>query len=126
MPFTIVSFEARKPELTPTEFQTYYDNTHVPIIKEAVGSSFPTSHARYYLKRLPDGLMPLIFVGSAESVDFDAIVIMTFEDEQQITEFQTKYSQPDIAAKIGASAEKFIISSKLMVVGLESPHITSV
>lgn len=125
MSYTVVSFETRKPELTPTEFQEYYDNTHVPIIKQAVGSSFPNSHARYYLKRQPDGVSPLVFIGSADNVDYDAIVIMTFESEQQLMDFQTKYGQPDIAAKIGASADKFILSSKLTVLGLETPLITT-
>jgi hypothetical protein len=123
MPYTIVSFEIRKPELTPTKFQDYYDNIHVNIIKEAVGSSFPKSHARYYLKRQADA-SPLVLIGSAEKVDYDAIVIMTFESEQQLNDFQNKYGQPDIAAKIGNSADKFIISSRLTVLGLESPHIT--
>jgi hypothetical protein len=124
MPYTIVSFETRKPELTPLEFQEYYDNVHVPIIKQAVGSSFPDAHTRYYLKRQPDGVSPLILIGTADNVDYDALVIMTFESEQQLMEFQTKYGQPEIAAKIGASAEKFIISSKLTVLGLENPHVT--
>ncbi|KAF2829764.1 hypothetical protein CC86DRAFT_174605 [Ophiobolus disseminans] len=124
MSYTIISFETRKPDLTPAQFKEYYDHTHVPIIKKAVGSSFPTSHARYYLKHQPDGLSPLVFIGPAEKVDYDAIVIMTFESEQQLADFQTKYGQPDIAAVIGASAENFIISSKLTVLGLENPHVT--
>lgn len=121
MPYTIVSFETRKPDLSPADFQDYYDNVHVPIIKEAVGASFPKSHARHYLKRQPDSVTPIVFIGSVESVDYDAIVLMTFESEQQLMEFQTKYGQPDVAAKIGASAEKFIVSSKLTVLGLENP-----
>jgi hypothetical protein len=125
MPYSIVSFETRKPELTPAEFEDYYDNTHVPIIKESVGSVFPKSHARYYLKRQPASDLPLVFIGSVDNVDYDVIVVMTFEGEQHFLDFQTKYAQPDVAAKIGASAEKFIISSKLTVVALENPHITS-
>ncbi|PSN65034.1 hypothetical protein BS50DRAFT_575141 [Corynespora cassiicola Philippines] len=131
MPYTIVSFETRKPDLTPAEFEDYYDNVHVRVIQEAMGPSFPKSHARYYLKRQPDdpknanSTIPLVFIGSVEDVDYDAIVIMTFESEQHLLDFQTKYGEPDIAAKIGASADKFIIQSKLRVMGLKDPHITS-
>ncbi len=130
MPHTIVSFETRKPELSPAEFEDYYDNVHVPVIQEAMGSSFPKSHARYYVKRQSDdpnnanNTLPLVLIGSIEDVDYDAIVIMTFENRQQFLDFQTKYGEPDIAAKIGASADKFIIQSKLRAIGLENPHTT--
>jgi hypothetical protein len=124
MPYNIVSFRTRKLELTSAQFQDYYDNTHMPIIKEAVRSSFPTSYARFYLKRQPDGLSPLVFIGSANNVDYDAIIIMTFKSKHQLADFQAKYQQPDIAAKIGDSAKRFIVSSKLTVLGLEEPHIT--
>ena len=130
MPHTIVSFETRKPELSPAEFEDYYDNVHVHVIQEAMGSSFPKSHARYYVKRQSNdpnnanSSLPLVFIGSVEDVDYDAIVIMTFENQQQLLDFQNKYEVPDVAAKIGASADKFIIQSKLRVIGLDSPHIT--
>jgi hypothetical protein len=124
MPFTLVAYETRKPDLTPSEFQDYYDNTHMPIIKEAVGSAFPTSHARYYPKRQPNSNTPLMFIGSAENIHYDALVIMTFDNEQHVIDFQTKYADPEIFAKIGASADQFIVSSKLMVAGFEEPHFT--
>ena len=130
MSFNIVSFETRKPELSPAEFEDYYDSVHVPVIQEAMGPSFPKSHARYYLKRQSDdpgnanSSLPLIFIGSVEDFDYDAIVILTFESQQQVLDFQTKYAEPDIAAKIGASADKFLVQSKLRVAGLGNPHIT--
>jgi hypothetical protein len=124
MPYIIVSFETRKPDLTPADFEAYYDNTHVPIIKEAVGPAFPKSHARYYLQRQPASTLPLVFLGSVDSVDYDAIVVMTFDSEQHFLDFQSTYAQPDVAARIGASAEKFIVALKLTVVALGEPHVT--
>ncbi|KAF7513053.1 hypothetical protein GJ744_011319 [Endocarpon pusillum] len=128
--YIIVSFETRKPELSPAEFKDYYDNVHVPVIQEAMGSSFPKSHARYYVKQQSEdpnnanSTLPLVLIGSVADIDYDALVIMTFENRQQFLEFQTKYGEPDIAAKIGASADKFTIQSKLKVIGLDHPHIT--
>jgi hypothetical protein len=131
MNYTVVSFETRKPELSPAEFEDYYDNVHVHVVQEAMGSSFPKSHVRYCLKRQSNdpnnvnNTLPLVFIGSIDDVDYDAIVIMTFENQKQLLEFQSKYWEPDIATKIGASAEKFIVQSKQRVVGLESPHATT-
>lgn len=130
MPYTIVTFETRKPELSPAEFEDYYDNVHMHVIHKAMGPSFPKSHARYYLKRQSDdpndakSTLPLVFIGSIEVVHYDAIAIMTFENQQHLLDFQNKYGDPDIAGKVGASADKFIVQSKLTVIGLEEPHIT--
>lgn len=124
MPVTIISYETRKPNLTPSNFAKYYDDTHVPIMKAAMGSSFPSSHARYYVKRQPDSVCPMVFIGSPAKVDYDAVVIMTFNDQQHLEDFQTKYGQPEIAQPIWESAENFIVSSELVVVGMEDPHVT--
>jgi hypothetical protein len=51
MPFTTISFETHKPGFSPADFAEYYEWVHVPFLKEAAGSSFPNSHARYYIKR---------------------------------------------------------------------------
>jgi hypothetical protein len=66
MPFTIAAFVTRKPELSPTDFQAAYDNTHLPLLKETVGDAYPESVTRYYVKRAksdPEGLKPLSFTG---------------------------------------------------------------
>lgn len=129
MPYTIVAFETRKPQLTPKEFEDYYDNVHAPLIKKLMGKSFPDTHARYFLKRksdvpnTPDSLVPLVLMGTAADFDYDAIVVMTFEDEAQFLDFQTKFATPEIGGQLAASAEKFIIQSALRVVAVQNPHI---
>jgi hypothetical protein len=90
MPYTIVSFKTRTTSLTPEVFEHYYDNIHLPIIKEAMESAFPLTHARYYVQRQPESTIPLVFIGTAEDVDYDMVFIMTFTDEQHIADFQTR------------------------------------
>ncbi|KAF2868594.1 hypothetical protein BDV95DRAFT_578782 [Massariosphaeria phaeospora] len=131
MTFIAVAFETRQPSLSIADFTDYYDNVHVPIIKAATGSAFPQSHTRYYLKRKssdpthPDHALPLAFLGDAQDFDYDAIVFLTFASEAHFNEFQAKYGDPEVAAKIGASADKFILQTKLRVVGVQSPHTTT-
>ena len=122
-PYTILSLETRLPTLTPTAFASYYENTHVPIIKSAVGSAFPVSHARYYIKRQPDSTSPLVFIGDPGKVDYDAVVVMTFESEEHMGEFQRMYAGEE-GRVIRESAEKFIVASELVVVGMEEARIT--
>jgi hypothetical protein len=57
-------------------------------------------------------------------VDYNADVIMTFESEQQLREFQARYGERDVAEKIGESTRKFIGEEKLMVLGVEKPRVT--
>ena len=70
MPFTIAAFVTRKPELSPSAFQTAYEESHLPVLKEAVGSAYPQTITRHYVKRAksdPEGLKPLSFTGSEET-----------------------------------------------------------
>ena len=124
-PYLVAAFETRKPGTSVADFIKYYDNTHVPIIKKAMGPSFPLTHARYYLKRQPGSDTPVIFGGTVADFDYDVITVMTFEDEAHLNDFNTKYQDPAIGGVIMASADKFIVSSILRIVGLEPPHITT-
>lgn len=123
--YLIAAFETRKPELSVPEFIDYYDNVHVPIIKENMGDSFPLTHARYYLKRQNGSDTPVIFGGQLSDFNYDVITIMTFENEAHLNAFNTKYQDPTIGGNIQASADKFIISSILRIVGLNPPHVTT-
>ncbi|KAF2676330.1 hypothetical protein K458DRAFT_183315 [Lentithecium fluviatile CBS 122367] len=75
-PYLVAAFETRKPSSTVASFINYYDNTHVPIIKEAMGASFSLTHARYYVKRQPVSNTPVIFGGTEADFHYDVITIM--------------------------------------------------
>lgn len=122
--YLVAAFETRKPELSVAQFIDYYDNVHVPIIKSNMKEAFPLTHARYYLKRQTGSDTPVIFGGQPSDFNYDVITIMTFENETQLNAFNAKYTDPTIGGIIQASAEKFIVSSILRIVGLNPPHIT--
>jgi hypothetical protein len=121
-PYLVAAFETRSPNISVADFIHYYDNVHVPIIKEVMGPSFPDTHARYYLKRQPDSDTPVIFGGAVADFDYDVITIMTFSSEDQLNEFNTKYMDFTIGSVIMESAARFIITSIVRIVGLEPPH----
>lgn len=132
MPYTVIVFETRKPDMPIEDFIKHYDNTHVPLVKECVGDAFPASHARYYLKRnsaarngdisaIPP---PLIFYGTPEEIDFDCVVIMVFDDFNAFVQFQEAYEKSPRKAEMDADEELFIIKSKLKAFATEDPHVT--
>jgi hypothetical protein len=126
MVFVIFAFETRKPGWTPEQFADHYDNVHVPLIKECVGTDFPLSHVRYYPKRISEApdFTPLVFVGTPDDVKFDCITIMTFQDDEHAARFQKKYADPEIHARLEADETKYIAEGGLRVFVTESPHVT--
>ncbi|ORY18573.1 hypothetical protein BCR34DRAFT_528998 [Clohesyomyces aquaticus] len=126
MSFVITALETRKPGWTPKQFADYYDNVHVPLLKECVGDDFPISHFRYYIKRVssaPD-FTPLVFAGAPEDIKFDSITIMTVKDDAHATRFHAKYAEPEIYARMEEDAAKYIADAGVKVFGVEAPHIT--
>lgn len=124
--FIIAAFETRKEGFTPDQFADYYDNIHVPLLKSLVGDTFPSSHSRYYIKRISEApeFLPLIFAGAPEDVTFDVISIMTFEDDAHAMRFQAKYGEPEIYAKMKADEDAYIKEKSVKIFGLQDPHVT--
>jgi hypothetical protein len=124
--FIIAAFETRKDGYTPDQFADHYDDIHIPLLKSLVGDAFPSTHSRYYTKRVSDApdFIPLIFAGSLEDVAFDVISIMTFEDDAHAMRFQAKYGEPEIYARMKADEDVYIKEKSLKVFGLHDPHVT--
>ena len=126
MPYTVIVHETRHPSLTPTEFADHYDNVHIPLLKEVVGEAFPVSHHRYYFKRAGEGgeATPLVFYGTTEDFDYDAVVLMIFEDIEHFIGFKDAYEKSPRKAEIDAEEDTFIIKSKMKAVASEDAHVT--
>lgn len=122
MPFVVAAFVTRKPELSPADFQTAYDTTHLPLLKEAVGDAYPETVTRYYVKRAksdPEGLKPLSFTGSEETFGYDLVSYLGFADEPAALKFQQKYAEnmDKIAANVGSFAQL----DKFRVIAFQDP-----
>ena len=128
MPFALLAFLYRKPGIALEQYIDYYENTHMDVIREVVGSeNFPLSHTRRYIHRIdgagdqqggPSNLTTpaLVLRGKQESVDFDCIVELTFTDEAAWQRFYKALSSPEGAAKINADEAVFQDASKSTLV----------
>ncbi|KAF2687309.1 hypothetical protein K458DRAFT_361962 [Lentithecium fluviatile CBS 122367] len=128
MPYTIFIFVARKATLTSSQFKDYYENKHIPLLKELVGPLFPLHHRRQYFARTdrkgfggpanrdhPNFLLR----GTPEGFDFDVVAELTWEDEKTFHGFYKAIYQSDVAAKLALDEERFLDSGSLrsVVVG---------
>jgi hypothetical protein len=140
MPFIVAAFVTRKPEvnfhlifqpslpslttlqISPTDFQTAYDTTHLPLLKSCVGDAYPDTVTRYYVRRAksdPEGLKPLSFTGSEETFGYDLVSYLSFADEAKALKFQQKYAecQEKIAENVGSFAQL----DKFRVIAFQDP-----
>jgi hypothetical protein len=141
MPFIVAAFVTRKSEvsiqegssrttilttrqISPADFKNAYDSTHLHLLKELVGDSYPDSVTRYYVRRAksdPEGLKPLSFTGSEETFGYDLVSYLSFADEAKAGEFQKKYAEAQ--EKIGANVATFAQLDKFRVIAFEDPIV---
>ncbi|PSN58941.1 hypothetical protein BS50DRAFT_580341 [Corynespora cassiicola Philippines] len=130
MGYTIFAIQTRKSELTPNQFMDYYDNVHIPILKECVGDAFPKKHSRYFVSRQPaeegkeDKHVPVVFYCKPEEITYDVIAIMEFEDFEAFLRFHEAYDKNPRKAEMDADQASFVDFSKLKAVATEDPHVT--
>ncbi|KAH8425961.1 EthD domain-containing protein [Aspergillus melleus] len=132
MPCTIIAFFARKPGLTPTEFKTHYETTHIPLLKELAGPHFPIAHKRFYLPRTraPDAdetdhsntAYPApILAGESADFQYDVYAELTFRDVEHFGAFHGALMKD--GERLVADEERFLDRSKMRAVRVEEPVV---
>lgn len=98
MPLSVLLFYTRRPDITPSQFQRYMEDIHVPLIKEVMGLHFPQIYSMRYVVRVESGAgdrlgapiasrnrahadTPVVLVGSPDDLGWDAMGEMIFRDE---------------------------------------------
>ncbi|KAF2477638.1 uncharacterized protein BDR25DRAFT_299507 [Lindgomyces ingoldianus] len=123
MPFTIAAFITRRPEVSPTDFATYYDTKQIPLMKSLVGDDMPSTVTRYYVKRAksdPSGLTPLAFGGNG-TFDYDLVSFFKFADEPAALKFQQKYADKEIEKQLAMDLGEYAQLDKFKVIAFQDP-----
>ncbi|TGJ85979.1 hypothetical protein E0Z10_g2772 [Xylaria hypoxylon] len=128
MGYSVIVFAYRKPGTTPEQFKAHSEGSHVPLIREIAGPTFPLSHTRRYLHRtekqtstntVSNANTPAtVLIGSQAEFDYDSFAELTFEDESACQAFFGVMQQPGNAARIAADEEKFLDRARLTAVVL--------
>lgn len=112
-PITALLFCYRLPSLSPSQFRTYIEEKHVPLVKSLLGANHPSTHTRYYTNK-DSGFM----VGTASSEDADVIAVMTFES-QEVMQLSMQARRADGTREIiEADEERFMDRARVKVVVL--------
>ncbi|XXG97868.1 hypothetical protein Hte_004182 [Hypoxylon texense] len=122
MPYSILFFVSRKQGISMEEFQSHYENIHVPLLKEVAGPHFPLSHTRRYIHRAEgqaegtarNATTPAhVLLGTQADFDYDAIIELTFASEAAFREFFQFVHAPEKAARVTSEEDKFIDRSQM-------------
>jgi uncharacterized protein (TIGR02118 family) len=117
MPYTVLIFAYRKPGLSPAEFKSHYESSHVPLVQSLTGSLFPKSHTRRYIQRADSANHPAtVLVGTQADFEYDAIAELIFDDEGAFQAFFACVSEAKAAEKIAQDEDKFLDRTKMKVV----------
>lgn len=116
MGFSTLLFLTRLPSLTPAEFRDYYENKHMPLMREQAAELWSTvTTTRRYVAHTSDDSRkqtPVVLVGSSGFCDFDAVVEYKFPDQKAFQSFSEAMYSDEVRRVREADEKKFIDSSK--------------
>lgn len=119
---------AGKHGLSPDEFKDHYENKHIHLFKDLLGAAFPKSHVRHYTARGPATSEPpygaQTLIGQPSDVAWDAIDVLTFEDEEQYEKAMAALSDEKAAKKLTAEEKTFCDSASIKMMRLRDVWTT--
>ncbi len=125
---SVLIFAYRELGTTPEQFKAHYEGSHVPLVRELAGASFPLSHTRRYLHRTQNqadsntarnpSTPATVLIGTQDDFDYDAIAELTFEDAAAFQTFFSLMQQPENAAEIAADEDKLLDRTRMPIVVL--------
>lgn len=128
MPYTIISFLARKPDLSHADFKQYYETSHVPLLKTVVGDDFPLSHTRHYVD--PDTASLTSYTDfwvapvQDEFFQYDVVTVYTFVDRQHWERFLAKCEKKDNKEELSKAKGMILKEGGLRVIGVGDTKCT--
>ena len=109
----LIALISKKTSISEEDFQTYYENTHVPLIERL----FPTlmDYKRTYLLKasMLNDVLPLESEG--EHAQFNVITELTFEDEEGLNQFFEKGAEEEVILMIRDDEANFLDGEKTIM-----------
>ncbi|KAI9703035.1 MAG: hypothetical protein M1820_006026 [Bogoriella megaspora] len=129
--YRLLMFFTRNPELSPSEFRSYYEANHAPLIMELANSAPGLlRYTRRYIDHESSlestGNPFVMFDAGVPPFDFDVVSDVVFEGRQQAETFaRTMYNLEDsVKEKILKDENKLFVRSKMRGMVVKEEIIT--
>ncbi|KAF5671220.1 ethD domain-containing protein [Fusarium heterosporum] len=109
-------FARRRQDLTPAEFRDYYENVHMPLLKNLSGKVFPKSHDRSYVVRDGPDFLAKVVIGDQDDFEYDSMAILTWKDQKHFEATFALYGNDEIGKQISEDEAKFTEWGRAVIV----------
>jgi len=115
MPYNILVFNPRKPDISHADFKQHLETIHMPLLQRYGGEHFPKHHKRHYLQFSAID-QPTILRGDNSVCNFDAISEVSFDDEAAFHAFMAALKIEEASKILREDEKKFCDCERLTVV----------
>jgi hypothetical protein len=132
MSCSVIVLYKRRSDVSPSDFQKYMEDVHIPLMKEALGDQFPSSYPRRYVARIESGAgdrlgapaasrkhgnptAPVVLVGAPDDWAWDMMGEMMFRDELHMQQCYAMMNGLD-GQRVKDDEENFTETQQLRVV----------
>ncbi|ROT36435.1 hype protein [Sodiomyces alkalinus F11] len=113
-------FGRRRQDLTPAEFRDYYENQHMPLLRNLSGDVFPLSHERSYVQRLGPDFAASVVLGEQDDFLYDSMAILTWRDMAHFQATFTLYGDDNVGKAIEEDEAMFTEWGKAVLVQVQA------
>ena len=115
MPYNILVFTPRKPDISHADFKQHFETIHMPMLQRYGGEHFPKHHKRHYLQ-FSESNQLTVLRGHKSVCNFDAISEISFDDEAAFHAFMAALKVEEASKTLREDEKKFCDSERLTVV----------
>lgn len=113
-------FTRRHPSLALQQYKSHYENTHVPLLRQISGDTFPISHTRHYIPRSPDKPNSAILLMGQGDFDFDCMTEAVYADQEHLQRHMMEIGTPEKTKLREDDEEKFLDRGSIRILRVES------
>jgi hypothetical protein len=116
MPYRVLAFLSKKASLTTSEFISYYETKHIPLIVSLSGDTLPAIYKRRYTHR-DEGLQPEVEgafgvmlppADGGAGIDCDAITELVFVSLEAAQAWMERMGRDGNAERVQEDEERFL------------------
>lgn len=114
----LLMFGRRRQDLSPAQYHDYYENIHMPLLRNLTGSAFPLSHERTYVLRDAPDYSAEVVLGEQDDFLYDSVATLTWRDQDHFNALFALYGDDVVGKKISEDEKNFAEWGKAVLVSV--------